>query len=128
MAPENGDKITVAGCLRSLIILAVVGFVAVKCLENEDKSGHRRTTSSGHCTTVKDQIFAVDKASFDKAARLLVDRDFAAFNMLRATGRVGVFKGGQRVYLVSAGIMRHTFRMPGNTATLWTAAEGLRCR
>ena len=80
------------------------------------------------CRTVANHVFGVDKESFDLGSQLIMDRDFVALRKLTAQNRAGILKGGIRVHLVSPGFLRTTFRLPGSTLTLWTAAEAIKCR
>ena len=80
------------------------------------------------CFAVKYHSWAIDKNTLSLLSQMFHEKDFRAARMLMLRRRAGAFKGGERVYIVSAGFLRHTFRFSGSARTLWTFADGIKCR
>lgn len=80
------------------------------------------------CYTVRAHAWAIDKESLDLFGQTLIDKDKVAAVRIMLSGKAGLFKGEERVYMVSPGFLRSTFRFPGDIRTLWTYAEGIKCR
>jgi len=80
------------------------------------------------CFGVKYHSWAINKETLSLLSKMLYEKDFRAASILMVSGRAGAFKGGERVYIVSAGFLRHTFRFSGSARTLWTFADAIKCR
>ncbi|WP_040372888.1 hypothetical protein [Desulfovibrio oxyclinae] len=85
--------------------------------------------AGGPCYTKKGYVFAASEELFDKAMRMISQKDRAAFMKLAKTGLVGITRDGVKVFREDVtwdGMCE--IRPAGETGTVWTNIEAVDCK